>query len=106
MVNSNCRGHPVGVGVLASATAFTVSKNPFQFPVRRSGGFFGDGERVDGQGRAHEKSESFLARAEVGLAEESEVFLGLSVTVVFFILCLNEVAVKFLSKMVLILLFK
>ena len=40
MVNLNCRGHPVGVGVLASATAFTVSKNPFQFPVRRSGGFW------------------------------------------------------------------
>jgi len=44
MVNSNRSGHPDGVGVLASATAFTVSKKPFQFPVREKGGFFGDGE--------------------------------------------------------------
>ena len=48
MVNSNCNGHPDGVGVLASATVFTVSKNLFRFPVRESGGVFGNGERVVG----------------------------------------------------------
>ena len=55
MVNSNCRGHPDGVGVLASATAFTVSKKPSQFPVREKGGVFGDGEILVGQGEGHMK---------------------------------------------------
>ena len=41
MVKLNCRGHPVGVRVLALATAFTVSKTMFQFPVERSGWFSG-----------------------------------------------------------------
>ena len=59
---------------------------------------------ADGQGRAHERSESFLARAEVGLAEKSVGFLGLSVTSAFFILCLDEVVVRVSAKVDLILL--